>query len=544
MSISTPFIKRPIGTSLLMAAFLLVGIAAYPFLPVAPLPNVDFPTISVTANFAGASPDTMASSVATPLEVQFAQIPGVSQLTSLSVIGSTNVVIQFDLNRNIDAAAGDVQAAINAASGQLPKALPTPPTYRKVNPADSPIMVLAVQSDTLPLTVVDDYTENVLSQQLSQITGVAQVLIGGQQKPAVRVQIDPEKLAARGLTLEDVRQVLVNATVDSPKGSIDGTQRSYAIYDNDQMLKASEYDNVIVAFRNGAPIRVRDIGRSVDGAQNRLLAGWQNGRRGIQMIIFKQPGANVIDTVKAIEAKLPLLQAAIPPSIHVSTVVDRTTTIRASVADVQFTLMLSIGLVVMVIFVFLRNFWATVIPSVTVPLALVCTLAVMYVMGYSLDNLSLMGLTIAVGFVVDDAIVMLENIYRYIEDGMKPMEAAFKGAGEIGFTIVSISFSLIAVFIPLLLMGGIVGRLLRLQLGRRNAECLARDGIGSPLVDLLPAVGGLLPGQFGLGRHDGAPGSPSWLRDSRDCDDFCDDLGGQTVTSSQKRPKSPGKTGR
>jgi hydrophobe/amphiphile efflux-1 (HAE1) family protein len=461
MSISTPFIRRPIGTSLLMAAFLLVGIAAYPFLPVAPLPNVDFPTISVTTNYAGASPETMASSVATPLEVQFAQIPGVSQLTSLSVIGSTNVVVQFDLNRNIDAAAGDIQAAIQAASGSLPKNLPTPPTYRKVNPADSPILVLAVQSETLPLTVVDDYTENVLSQQLSQITGVSQVLIGGQQKPAVRVQIDPSKLAARGLTLEDVRTVINNATVNSPKGSIDGTDKAFTIYDNDQMLEADQYNKVIIAYRNGAPIRIGDIGRAVEGPQNRLLAGWQNGKRGIQMIIFKQPGANVIETVQRVLSKLPALQQSIPPSIHVTTVVDRTTTIRASVADVEFTLMLSIGLVVMVIFIFLRNFWATMIPSVTVPLALVGSLAVMYVLGYSLDNLSLMGLTIAVGFVVDDAIVMLENIYRYIEDGMKPMEAAFKGAGEIGFTIVSISFSLVAVFIPLLLMGGIVGRLFR-----------------------------------------------------------------------------------
>jgi hydrophobe/amphiphile efflux-1 (HAE1) family protein len=461
MSISAPFIRRPIGTSLLMAAFLLVGIAAYPFLPVAPLPNVDFPTISVTANFAGASPETMASAVATPLEVQFAQIPGVSQLTSISVLGSTNVIVQFDLNRNIDAAAGDIQAAIQAASGNLPKNLPTPPTYRKVNPADSPILVLAVQSDVLPLTVIDDYTENVLSQQLSQVAGVSQVLIGGQQKPAVRVQIDPSRLAARGLTLEDVRQVIMNATVDSPKGSIDGATKSFSIVDNDQLLDADKYDNIIIAYKNGAPIRIGDVGHAVNGAQNSMLAGWQNGHRGIQMILFKQPGANVIETVQRVLGKLPVLQQSIPPSIRVSTVVDRTTTIRASVADVEFTLMLSIGLVVMVIFVFLRNVWATIIPSVTVPLALVGTLAVMFVLGYSLDNLSLMGLTIAVGFVVDDAIVMLENIYRYIEDGMKPLDAAFKGAGEIGFTIVSISVSLVAVFIPLLLMGGIVGRLFR-----------------------------------------------------------------------------------
>jgi hydrophobe/amphiphile efflux-1 (HAE1) family protein len=461
MSISTPFIRRPIGTSLLMAAFLLVGIAAYPFLPVAPLPNVEFPTIAITANYAGASPATMAASVATPLEVQFAQIPGVAQLTSLSVIGSTSIIIQFDLERNIDAAAGDVQAAINAASGNLPKAMPTPPTYRKVNPADSPVLILAVQSETLPLTVVDDYAENVLAQQLSQIGGVSQVLVGGQQKPAIRVQIDPAKLAARAMTLEDVRGVLLNATVNAPKGSMDGATRNYSLVDNDQMTKASEYDNVILAYRNGAPIRVRDIGTAVDGAQNRLLAGWENGRLGVQLIIFKQPGANVIDTVERVMAKVPTLQASIPSSIKVIKIADRTTTIRASVADVQFTLMLSISLVVAVIFLFLRSVWATIIPSVTVPLALVCTLAVMYVLGFSLDNLSLMALTIAVGFVVDDAIVMLENIFRHIEDGMEPMEAAIKGAGEIGFTIVSISLSLIAVFIPLLLMGGIVGRLFR-----------------------------------------------------------------------------------
>ncbi len=461
MSISTPFIRRPVATSLLMAALVLVGIAAYPFLPVAPLPRVDFPTIVVTGKFPGASPETMASTVAQPLEYQLAQIPGVSQMTSISVLGQTQVTVQFDLDRNIDAAAGDVQAAINAAGGQLPKALPSPPTYRKVNPADSPILILAVQSDDMPLIDVDDYADNILSQQLSQVLGVSQVLIGGEQKRAVRVQVDPAKLAAMGMTLEDVRLALVNATVDSPKGSIDGDRRAYAIYANDQLTKASEYENVVLAYRNGAPVRVRDIGRAVDGPENRELAGWQSGHRGIQLLIFKQPGANVIDTVERIKAALPHLEAAIPPSVHVSIVMDRTLTIRASVEDVQITLLISVALVVMVIFVFLRSFWATVIPSVTVPVALICSLAVMYLLGFSLDNLSLMALTIAVGFVVDDAIVMLENIYRHIEDGQTPMEAAILGAGEIGFTIVSISLSLIAVFIPLLLMSGIVGRLFR-----------------------------------------------------------------------------------
>ena len=461
MSISTPFIRRPVATSLLMAAVVLVGLAAYPLLPVAPLPRVDFPTIAVSATLPGGSPETMAATVAQPLERQFSQISGVSQMTSVSVLGSTQVTVQFDLDRNIDAAAGDILAAINAAGGQLPKNLPSPPTYRKVNPADSPILILSVQSDVLPLIEVDDYADNILSQQISQIAGVSQVSIGGEQKRSVRIQVDPGRLAAMGMTLEDVRSTLVNATVNNPKGSVDGTRQSLAIYDNDQLSSGAQYDNVIVAYRNGAPVRVRDIGRAVDGPENTRLAGWQNGRRGIQLLIFKQPGANVIDTVARIRQELPRLQAAIPPSVHVETVMDRTLTIQASVKDVQFTLALSIALVVMVIFVFLRNVWATIIPSVTVPLALVGTFAVMFLLGYSLDNLSLMALTIAVGFVVDDAIVMLENIYRYIEEGMNPMDAALRGAGEIGFTIISISVSLIAVFIPLLLMGGIVGRLFR-----------------------------------------------------------------------------------
>jgi hydrophobe/amphiphile efflux-1 (HAE1) family protein len=461
MSISTPFIRRPVATSLLMAAFVLVGIAAYPLLPVAPLPRVDFPTISVNAKFPGASPDTMASTVAQPLEYQFAQIAGVSQLTSVNVLGQSQITIQFDLDRNIDAAAGDVQAAINAASGQLPKNLPSAPTYRKVNPSDAPIMILSVQSDAVPLIGVDDYADNILSQQISQITGVAQVFIGGEQKRAVRVQADPGKLAAMGITLEDVRGTLINSTANAPKGTVDSDRRTYALFANDQLTKASEYNNVILSYRNGAPVRVKDIGTAVDGAENNLQVGYQNGQKGVLLVIFKQPGANVIDTVDRIKAALPALEAAIPPAIHVSVIIDRTLTIRASFSDVQFTLMLSISLVVMVIFLFLRSVWATIIPSITVPVALICTFAVMYLLSYSLDNLSLMALTIAVGFVVDDAIVMLENIYRHVEEGMAPMEAALKGAGEIGFTIVSISFSLIAVFIPLLLMGGIVGRLFR-----------------------------------------------------------------------------------
>jgi hydrophobe/amphiphile efflux-1 (HAE1) family protein len=461
MSISTAFIKRPIATSLIMAGILLVGAAAYPLLPVAPLPQVDFPTIQVSAQLPGASPDTMASSVTQPLERQFGQIPGVTQMTSSSTLGNSAITVQFDLSRNIDAAAQDVQTAINAAGGQLPKNLPSPPTYRKVNPADAPILILAVTSDALPLTDVDDYAENILAQHISQISGVSQVTIGGQQKPAVRVQLDPAKIASMGLSLEDMRAVLVNVTTNGPKGSVDGATRTFTIYDNDQLLQAAPWNDIIVAYRNGAPVRVSDIGRAVDGPENTKLSAWANGKPAILLPVFKQPGANVIDTVDHIKATLPQLQAAIPPTIKVDVLSDRTQTIRASISDVQFTLMLTIALVIAVIFIFLRSVSATVIPSITVPLALVGTFAVMYVAGYSLDNLSLMALTIAVGFVVDDAIVMLENIHRHLEEGLSPMQAALKGAGEIGFTIISISLSLIAVFIPLLLMGGIVGRLFR-----------------------------------------------------------------------------------
>jgi hydrophobe/amphiphile efflux-1 (HAE1) family protein len=461
VSISTPFIQRPVGTSLLMAAIFLLGVACYPLLPVAPLPTVDFPTISVTATYPGASPDVMASSVAEPLETQFSQINGLTQMTSINVLGTSSVTLQFDLGRNVDAAATDVLEAINAAQGQLPKNLPSQPTLRKVNPADSPIFIASVQSDDVPMTTVDDSAENVLSQQLSQISGVSQVSVGGQQKPAIRIDVDPAKLASMGMTLEDVRNTLTNATVNGPKGSLDGPQQSLTVQDNDQLTEPGPYGNLIIAYRNGAPVRVRDIGTATRGPQNREQLSWQNGHKGVLLVVFKQPGANVIATVERIKAALPRLEADIPPTIHVKTIVDRTQTIRASVNDVEFTLMLSIALVVLVIFLFLRSLWATIIPSVTVPLALVGTFAAMYLLGYSLDNLSLMGMTIAVGFVVDDAIVMLENIYRHIEDGMRPMEAALKGAGEIGFTIVSISVSLIAVFIPLLLMGGIVGRLLR-----------------------------------------------------------------------------------
>jgi hydrophobic/amphiphilic exporter-1 (mainly G- bacteria), HAE1 family len=460
-NISAPFIRYPVGTSLLMMGILFVGLVAFPKLPVAPLPQVDFPTIQVSASLPGASPETMASSVAQPLERQFAQIPDVSQMTSTSGLGVTTVAVQFDLDRDIDAAANDIQSAINAAGGQLPQDLPAPPTYRKVNPADSPIMILSVVSDTMPLTEVDDAADTKLAQQISQLPGVGQVRIGGEQKPAIRVQVDPAKLYAKGLSLEEVRVPLSITTVNRPKGNIDGKTRSFTIYTNDQLTQAGAWDDIIVAYRNGEPIRVRDIGHAVPGPEDAKKAAWANGKRGVFLVVLKQPGANVIDTVDRIKARLPALRAAMPKGIHVEILSDRTQTIRASVRDVELTLLLTVALVVGVIFVFLRSLWATVIPSVTVPLALLGACALMYLAGYSLDNLSLMALTISVGFVVDDAIVMLENIVRHVEDGETPLNAAIKGAGEIGFTIMSISISLIAVFIPLLLMGGIIGRLFR-----------------------------------------------------------------------------------
>ena len=458
---SGPFIRRPVATTLIMLAVLLIGLVAYPQLPVAPLPQIDFPTITVAASFPGASPDTMATSVAQPLERQFAQIPGVAQLTSTSSLGATAITIQFDLDRNIDGAANDVQAAINAASGQLPKNLPSPPTYRKTNPSDTPILILSVTSEIEPLVDVDDVAENILAQRISQITGVSLVRIGGQQQKAIRLQIDPSKLVEKNLQLEDVRTQVMNATVNNPKGSVIGDKQSFTIYDNDQLTQAKDWNNVIVAYRNGAPVRVSDIGKAVTGPADTTQAGWTQGKRGIFLVVFKQPGANVITAVENIKKQMVKLTAAIPADIKVSIISDRTTTIRASVSDVQRTLLITIALVVMVIFVFLRSVWATIIPSITVPLALLGAAALMWVVGYSLDNLSLMALTIAVGFVVDDAIVVLENIQRHVEEGMKPYDAAIKGAGEIGFTVISISVSLIAVLIPLLMMSGIIGRLFR-----------------------------------------------------------------------------------
>ena len=480
MSISTPFIRRPVATSLLTAAIFLAGLVAYPLLPVAPLPNVQFPTLTVTAQYPGASPETMASTVATPLETQFGQmLPGLSQMTSASVLGTTQITLQFELGSDLANDETLVLEAMNAAQGSLPKGMPTPATFRAINPADSPIMILAMQSDQAPITEVDSYAENLVEQQISQLAGVGQVLVGGQQTPAIRVQVDPLKLASMGMTIDDVRTVLSSVTVDNPKGSIDGPSQAYTIYANDQLTQAEPYNNVIIGYRNGGPIRIRDIGRAVSGPQNRELGAWTNGKRSVLLLVFKQPNANVIATADGVKARLPQLRADIPRNIQLNVVSDRTLTIRASVVDVEFTLLLSVGLVVMVIFLFLRNVWATIIPSVTIPVALVGTLGAMYMCGFSLDNLSLMGMTIAVGFVVDDAIVMLENIFRHIEDGMGPVEAAVQGAGEIGFTIVSISFSLIAVFIPLLLMGGIVGRLFR-----EFAICVSITIVISAMVSL------------------------------------------------------------
>ena len=461
MNISAPFIRRPIATALLMVGLLVGGLVAYPLLPVAALPNVNYPTLTVTAQLPGADPQTMASSVASPLELQFGEIPGLTQMTSASALGYTQITLQFDLSRKIDGAVSDTLSAINAASPYLPTGMPYPPTIRKVNPADTPILVLGITSDSLPLTTVDAYAENILLQKISQISGVGLVGIGGQQKAAVRVQVDPQALAARGINLEDVRTVLGQANVDLAKGALNSPRQTYTLNTNDQIFNPDQYADLVVAYRNGSPVRVRDIGRAISAPENDLIAGWYNNQRAVLLSVQRQPGANVVETVQRIKDMMPVLQASIPAAIKINVISDRTQTIRASIADVQFTLLLTIALVVMVIFIFLRSFWATIIPAVTVPLSLIGTFAILYEMGYSLDNLSLMALSIAVGFVVDDAVVEIENITRHIEDGLSPYDAAMKGSGEIGFTVMAITFSLIAVFIPLFLMGGYVGLLFR-----------------------------------------------------------------------------------
>src|SRR5690348_6364308 len=453
MNPSRPFILRPIATSLLMAGILLIGAVAYKQLPVSALPQVDYPTIQVITFYPGASPDVMASSVTAPLERQFGQVPGLKQMTSTSSDGSSIITLQFSLNLNIDVAEQEVQAAINAAQTYLPADLPIPPIYSKTNPADTPILTLALTSDTIPLTQVEDLADTALAQKISQLPGVGLVSISGGEKPAVRIQVNPTALSSYGLGLEDLRTALVQANVDQAKGVLDGSRQSYTIGANDQLTSSEQYKPIIVAYHNGAPVRLSDVANVIDGTENALLAAWMNLTPAVIVNIQRQPGANIISVVDRIKKLLPQLQTSLPSAVKVQILTDRTTTIRASVKDVEFELMLAIALVVMVVFLFLRNLSATVIPSVAVPLSLIGTFGVMYLLGYSLNNLTLMALTISTGFVVDDAIVMIENIVRYIEEGATPLEAALKGSGEIGFTIVSLSVSLIAVLIPLLFMG-------------------------------------------------------------------------------------------
>ncbi len=461
MNISEPFIRRPIATTLLTAAIALAGATAFRLLPVSPLPQVDFPTISVSASLPGASPETMASSVATPLERQFGHIASVTEMTSSSTLGATGVTLQFDLNRNIDAAARDVQAAINAARGYLPTNLPSNPSYRKVNPADAPIFMLALTSDELGKGQMYDAASTIMAQKLSQVTGVGQVVVGGSALPAVRVELNPPQLNKYGIGFEQVRSFLAGSNANTPKGDFQDGKRRWEVGANDQIFKAIDYSPLVIAYRNGSAVHVSDVGQAVDSVEDLRNSGYANGKPSVLVIVFRQPGANIIDTVDKIRAVLPQLAASIPRAINLRVAMDQTITIRASVHDVEITLLISIALVILVVFAFLRSARTTFIPSIAVPVSLLGTFGVMYLAGFSIDNLSLMALTISTGFVVDDAIVVIENITRYIEHGMQPFQAALKGAQEIGFTVLTISLSLIAVFIPLLMMGGIVGRLLR-----------------------------------------------------------------------------------
>src|SRR6202165_5411354 len=461
MSISAPFIRRPIGTSLLAAALLLSGILAFNYLPVASLPKVDFPVIQVSAGLPGADPQTMASAVATPLERQFGRISGINQMTSTSQLGSTSVVLQFDLGRNIDAAARDVQAAINAARSQLPANLPNNPTYRKANPADAPILILALTSDTVPVPRMYDAADSILAQKLAQVQGVGTVFVGGAAQPAVRAEVNPTLLNKLGVGLDTVRNALNLANANRAKGQLSDSTNAWSLSANDQLFLADQYRTLIVAYNHGAAVRLGDVADVQDSVSDVRNIGLANGKPGVLIIVFRQPGANIIATVDRVRALMPYLQSSISPAIQLSEAMDRTVTVRASVKDIEFTLLLSIVLVILVVFAFLRTVRATIIPSIAVPLSLVGTFGVMYLLGYSLDNLSLMALAISTVFVVDDAIVVLKNITRYVEHGMDPVKAAFKGAKEIGFTVLSMSTSLVAVFIPLLLMGGIVGRIFR-----------------------------------------------------------------------------------
>ncbi|MGO8923084.1 MAG: efflux RND transporter permease subunit, partial [Xanthobacteraceae bacterium] len=461
MNVSEPFILRPVGTSLLMVAIMLSGMVAYMFLPLSTLPQVDYPTIQVQTLYPGASPEVMTSSVTAPLERQFGQMPGLNQMTSASSGGASVITLQFALDLSLDVAEQQVQAAINAAGNLLPSDLPAPPIYSKVNPADAPILTLAVTSKTMALTDLEDLSETRLAQKISQLSGVGLVTISGGQRPAVRIQVNPQSLAAYGLNIDDVRTTLGNLNVNTPKGNFDGPTQALSINANDQVTTAEQYRTLIVAYRNGAPVLLSDVATIVSGPENSKLGAWADTTPAIIINVQRQPGANIIQVVDRIQTVLPEILATLPAAMNVNITSDRTVTIRASVADVEFELALAVVLVVLVIFVFLRTLPGTIIPSLSVPLSLVGTFGAMYLLGFSLDNLSLMALTIATGFVVDDAIVMIENIMRHIENGDKPMEAAYKGAGEIGFTIVSLTVSLIAVFIPLLFMTGIVGRLFR-----------------------------------------------------------------------------------
>ena len=461
MNVSAPFIKRPVGTSLLAAALLMAGVLAFTYLPVAPLPQVEFPVIQVQAGLPGASPETMASAVATPLERQFGRIAGINQMTSTSSLGSTNISLQFDLSRNIDGAARDVQAAINAARSQLPSYLPGNPTYRKSNPADAPILILALTSDTIPLPRIYDAADSILAQKLSQIDGVGQVTVGGGAKPAVRAEVNPMLLNKLGVGLDTVRAALSAANAHGPKGEFSGATNAWQIHDTDQIYTADQYRNLIVSYHSGAPVRLGDVADVRDAVEDIRNIGLSSGKPAVLIIVSRQPGANIIATVDRIRAPLPQLKLSISPAIDLNVVLDRTVTVRASVHDIEITLIISVILVILVVFAFLRTFRATIIPSIAVPLSLIGTFGVMYLLNYSLDNLSLMALAISTGFVVDDAIVVLENITRYIEQGMSPVQAAYRGAREIGFTVLSMSISLVAVFIPILLMPGIVGRLFR-----------------------------------------------------------------------------------
>ena len=461
MNLSAPFIKRPVATTLLTVGLFLAGILAFRFLPVSPLPQVDFPTIQVTASLPGAEPDTTATSLAAPLERQFGRIAGLTEMTSASYRGVTTIVLQFDLSRNIDGAARDVQAAINAARSYLPTNLPNNPVYRKVNPADAPILILSLTSDTADRATLYDAASTILQQKLAQVDGVGTVFVGGGSLPAVRVELNPSTVHKYGIGLEDVRSMLASTNINRPKGQLADAITSREIRTNDQLFKAAEYRDLIVAYRNGAPIHLKDLGEVVDSVEDVRAEGLFNGKTAVMVVIFRSPGANIIETVDRIRGLLPQLSASIPQNINLSVVVDRSPPIRSSLRDVEHTLVISGTLVILVVFAFLRSFRATVIPGVAIPVSLIGTFGVMYLLGFSLNNLTLMALTIATGFVVDDAIVVIENITRFIEKGETPLRAAFLGAQEIAFTVISMSASLVAVFIPLLLMGGMVGRLFR-----------------------------------------------------------------------------------